>query len=99
MVINYEEMKSKKIKEIVKREKEFSFPEFLSLLRESVGSNRKVICKDINVSEFLLYHWEHGNFKKKIKTHNLVTISDYYQIPFKLLNKKMKEFLSEREEE
>lgn len=94
MSICFEDIKTKKIQQLLEREEEYDFPEFLSLLRENIGSNRKAVAKETNLSDFLLFHWEHGNFKKCIKASNLAILSDYYQIPFKLLNRKMKEYIA-----
>lgn len=92
-----QKIRMKKIKEIIRRENEYEFPDFLRLLRESVGGNRKSVAKELNMSDFLLYHWEHGNFKRSIKPHNLALISDYYDIPFSMLNAKMKKYLESKE--
>jgi hypothetical protein len=92
----FEDIKCKKIKNLLERENEYEFPEFLSLLREYVGGNRKTVAKELNISDFLLFHWEHGNFKKCIKPSNLALLSDYYKVPFKIMNRKMKEFLEKQ---
>ncbi len=91
------ETKSQKIRDIIRREEEYEFPEFLRLLRETVGGNRKFVAKELNISDFLLFHWEHGNFKRCIKPHNLALVCDYYNIPFNLMNAKMKKYLESKE--
>jgi transcriptional regulator with XRE-family HTH domain len=97
MIEGFEEIKNRKIKEVIKSSKVLNFPEFLTLLRQSIGTTRKGFSEDTNISEFLLFKWEHGDFKNPIKICNLVTIAEYYHVPLGLLQEKMNHFLSHEE--
>lgn len=92
-MMGFDSIKSNKINELVERANEYEFPELISMLRESVGSTRKKMSEEVKISEYLLFRWEHGEFKKCIKPMQIAKMSDYYQVPFKFLNTKMKEFL------
>jgi hypothetical protein len=93
----FEEIRNNKLRDVVQREDQFTFPEFLTLLRQSIGGTRKDVSKEIDISEFLLFKWEHGKFRSPIRTHDMVILSDYYNIPFRLMQNKMTRFLKEVE--
>lgn len=89
---SYNDIKEEQIDQIIRREKEFEFPELLTLLRQTMGINRKAMAKDCNIPEFLLFNWEKGKFKRDIKQQHLLILADYYQVPFRFLLKKMRQF-------
>lgn len=94
---SFETIKNKQIEKILQREEEFDFPQLLSLLRQTMGLNRKAMSRDCNIPEFLIFNWEKGNFKRSIKERHLLVLADYYQVPFHFLLNKMQQYQVKKE--
>jgi len=99
MISCHEEIRHVKMRELLQREREYNFCEFLTLLRQTLGVTRRHMGKDIKISEHVIFNWESGNFQSAIKIHNLVTVADYFSVSMRLLQKKMIEYLEERKNE
>lgn len=97
MIEGFEKIKSKEIKELVYRQEEFDFPCFLTLLRRSIGVNRRSLAKETKLPEWRLFNYEKGRFSKDLNPYSLLTLADYYGIPFRILESKMKSYRRKKE--
>lgn len=92
----FQEIKTEKIREIICRENEFDFPEFLIMLRTTLGLTQKCLSKETGIGDWTFHTWEHGKIIRPPRYELLVTLADYYGISHKLLKQKALDFVRER---
>lgn len=85
-----------KIEVILKREKEYEFPEFLKQIRDLIGFTRKTVCQDTGISRATMLDLEHGNFART-KEEPLKILNNYYGLPEGLLIKKSNDYCNKPE--
>lgn len=94
---NIAKSRQKALKILIERERELNFPQFLKVVRKLFGISREYVACHSHISPWQLYRWESGEFKRSIHVSDLLGISDYYGIPFKLLTRKMMDYVTNQE--
>jgi len=84
-------------KERLLEEKErYTFPEFLRALRFNLAISRRQVVEEIGgISDMRLFYLEHGRFTKKVLSHEIRLLADYYDIDADMLMQKASDFYNE----
>ena len=85
-----------KIREIIKAEKEFEFPEFIRCLRKTRGISRKTMASELGIDHMKIYYKEAGKFSRMPETEFLVAISQYLGVSKGLLISKARSFVEKK---
>lgn len=85
-------------KDIIKNHKEYSFPVFMKLLRDNYDVSRHEMAFDTGIAASRLYHLERGNFKRKLSPAEIDILSDYFGLPWYVLQQKSELFLKYNQE-
>ncbi|MEK6877989.1 MAG: helix-turn-helix transcriptional regulator [Nanoarchaeota archaeon] len=88
-----------RMKNILDKEKEFIFPEFIRCIRKSLNLTRKNMAKEIGMHEMKLYYLETGHFKRIPEISTLSNLADYFHIPKDILVRKAKSFVEDKSKE
>lgn len=80
---------------IIKNHEKFDFPDFLAKLRMAADKSCKQAAKDLGIDYYKLYHLELG-FLRAPSNSIISRISEYFGIPFDLVNKKISNYLQKR---
>ena len=92
-----DEIASLKVKQIIKAEKEFEFPVFIRTLRKALGVPRKMMAKELGISEMMIYYKEEGKFTRMPETEFLVSIAEYLRVPKSLLIVKARAYVDSKQ--
>lgn len=85
-----------KVQEYIGKENRFDFPTFMRLIRSALGLSRRDVAININIHPMRIYTLECGSFHRKPSEDYLIAISDFYGIPYALIQKKVDQFLNEK---
>lgn len=91
-----EELMKLKVETLMKREGEYEFPEFMRLVRKSLGFTRKAVAGFLDVSESKMYYLEEGKFIRGPDPEFVATLAHFYGLNGKFVMKKFKEYTQER---
>lgn len=70
-----------KVQTLMKEESKFVFPEFMRLLRKSLGFTRRSVADVLGVSESKMYYLEDGRYRSRGPDHEfIVTLAHFYGI-------------------
>lgn len=92
-----EEFAQVRIKNIMDKESEFDFPEFVRCIRKSLSLSRKEMSKEMGIHEMKLYYLEFGKFKRMPELWILTSLADYFGMPKEILIHKAKMWISKDE--
>ena len=82
------------LKDVIKKERFYEFPEFLRQIRTALGPSRRKVSSDLDIPYEKLNRLEHGEFKT-FYLFEINALAEYYGIQRSLLTKKCKKFLKE----
>lgn len=85
-----------RVHELLMREHEFSFPDFVRLIRDALGITRQFVANALELNPNRIYIIEAGAFKSPVKYDIILKLSDLYGIPHQLLKRKVEEYTSAR---
>lgn len=87
-----EKIAETRINDTVAREKFYHFPEFVKLLRKTLGITQRAVSEQSKINEKRLFRIESLNFFLEPSNEELETLAEYYGIPLELLQKKLKQY-------
>jgi hypothetical protein len=82
-----------RIQKIISDQDQYEFPLFLRMLRRMCGMQRRCVSEDTGIAETRLFYLENGRFKRRLGVDEIRLLSEYYDVPCKLLEKKVTDFL------
>ena len=84
-----EEIIALKVKEVMSREKQYAFPQFMRLVRKSLGMTRKAIANMLQVSESKINYLENGKFTRGPDLEFVATLAHFYGLEGPFVMKKL----------
>ena len=88
-----ESLQKQRLEQYVSMEDQFNFPEFLRLIRTSLGLTRLVASQDLGLSKMRLYALEYGKFRRVPEIEHLARLAEYYGVSSRLLQRKAAEYM------
>jgi len=85
-----------KVREIIKCEKEFEFPEFIRCLRKALRISRKKMAEDLGINQMMIYYKEEGKFARMPEVEFIVAVSQYLGVSKGLLMSKAKNYVDNK---
>lgn len=87
-----EKIANHRVQDAISREKYFYFPDFIKMIRKSLGLTQRSVSEQAKINEKRLFRIESLNFFLEPSEQELKTLAEYYGIPDDLLIKKLKEY-------
>lgn len=81
---------------LLKKEGEFSFPEFMRLLRRTSGLRREDVAALLGCSITKLYYAETGKYEYGPQAGFISELALFYDVPAELLKRKLSEFMEDK---
>lgn len=85
-----------KVDALMKEEKDYEFPQFMRLLRKSLGFTRKGVAELLDVSESKMYYLEEGKFTRGPDPEFVATLAHFYGINGKFAIQKLHDYVEEK---
>jgi transcriptional regulator with XRE-family HTH domain len=83
-----------KLNTLLVEEKNYTFPEFLRMVRKTLGFPRKYVAEMMGVSTGKLYYLEKGKFVRGPDLEFIISLSYFYDINSALVKNKYLEYVS-----
>lgn len=95
-MLNYEQRLRKQINEVIKKESDYNFSEFIWALREILHLPRSQVSNDLDIGYHTLVNYEIGNFREALPKELVKKIAIYYSIPYIIMKEKHEEWILEK---
>lgn len=89
-----------KVENIMQTEGKYSFPEFLRLIRKSMGFSRRMVADLIGCSVTKIYYLEYGIYGGRGPDHEfIVTLSNFYGLDGAFMLDKFQKYMKSSDRE